>query len=83
MVTLTLLNSFVTDELMASTNQDPPVHSVPLGDASSSAMESDSEDDIVLAHYCTTLFSEREVDLEGTHSDIHLVPRRKIFICTL
>lgn len=71
MLTLTLLNSFVTDELMASTNQVPPVHSVQLGDASSSAVESDSEDDIVLAHYRTTHSSERVFDLEEIHSDVH------------
>jgi len=71
MVTLTFLNSFVTDDLVAPTNQVPPVHSVPLDDASSSAVESDSEDDIVLAHYCTTHSSERVFDLEEIHSDIH------------
>ena len=46
--------------------------SVPLEDASISAVESDSTDDFVLAHYIRTRTSEREVDLAEAHSDIHV-----------
>lgn len=51
-----------------------PEHSVPPEDVSSSAVESDSEDDIILAHHSTIHSSEREVDLDETHSDMHIVP---------
>ena len=60
-VTLTLLKSFVADDFVAPSNHVPPEHSVLLEDTRSSAVElSDSEDDIVLAHYRTTHSSERE-----------------------